>query len=985
MSSSTSPLANQARPCVLARVLPATLLAMLAGAPVGFAQVDGDLRDPMSSDVVGLADGVNVDENLVVDLHVNDEDLSNVLQMLSIQSQRNIVTSKSVSATVTANLYSVTFFEALDAILHVNGYGYIEEGNFIYVYTTEELMELMEQNRQRAWKVIKLNYLNAIDAAEFVKPLLSEGGQIKTNGASGEFINATLPTGADQFANEATMVISDYPEIIDEIENLLAELDTRPAQILIEATILQTSIDEQNAFGVDFSVIGSLDFFDFATSGPLSVVDKLIGGSSTGLTSSGVATVNPQPTGGEGGGIVSNPGNTAGPATFKGGFVNGDVAVFIRLLDQVTDTTILSRPNILTLNRQPARVLVGEKVGYLNTTSTDTATTQTVEFLDTGTQLYVRPFVSTEGTIRMELKPQVSEASIRDATDVTGAIVTIPDELTNELVANVMVRDGQTVVLGGLFRDNTKLTRRQVPFAGDIPIIGAAFRGHDDTVDRSEIIFMIKPSIVSDDVLIDQGERARAVAERAYAGARDGLLPWSRKRRSAQLLVEANRLVELGKYNQALHCVRRALALDSTNVEAMTIRDKIRGKSPEGTDSYLEEIITGDLQEFLDKHVAPEDERARNGNVRGGWIKPETVVEQDDDDWQPDDQGDDVEPVDDQTEQDTVAEVTDPLSDAGDTEPDDLHVDDAQTHPVADIARSNREQATPEERATVAEQLAQDTTDWKSLQDQIRAEAERANEVGAWQDDSNGDLAVVEPATKTGPAPQRTEGYRYTESEDAVIDMLDQVVGLGAAVQTAGHEVPDTTITLNVSDADVTTVIDMVAQLSGREVISAPNVTGTVTVSLEESTFDEAMKSIARSANLGTLVHDDATYLFRTDEVDPTSKKTPHWVWKAVELQHIQAEEVLSEARRLVSSDGQAETEKSIPHDAPFNADQFYGKSAIIVFDLLANAEQLVWIMEDIDAREGERRQRRTNQSALKAGNNDPAVVGKVADVDEDH
>ena len=82
-------------------------------------------------------------------------------------------------------------------------------------------------------------------------------------------------------------------------------------------------------------------------------------------------------------------------------------------------------------------MLVGKRVGYLNTTSTETSTTQTVEFLDTGTQLYFRPFVSSEGEVRMELKPQVSAAEIRNITDAKGAAVTIPDEVTQELVTNV--------------------------------------------------------------------------------------------------------------------------------------------------------------------------------------------------------------------------------------------------------------------------------------------------------------------------------------------------------------------------------------------------------------------------------------------------------------------------------------------------------------------------------------------------------------------
>src|SRR5262245_18190860 len=139
----------------------------------------GAIRNPLENDQAEGGEKVKVDEHLIVDLHVNDEDLANVLQMLSIQSQKNIVTSKNVAAIVTANLYGVTFYEALDAILHVNGYGYIERGNFIYVYTLDELVKIEEQQRHQVWKVIHLNYLNSTDAGEFVNPLLSPNGQIK--------------------------------------------------------------------------------------------------------------------------------------------------------------------------------------------------------------------------------------------------------------------------------------------------------------------------------------------------------------------------------------------------------------------------------------------------------------------------------------------------------------------------------------------------------------------------------------------------------------------------------------------------------------------------------------------------------------------------------------------------------------------------------------------------------------------------------------
>ncbi len=564
-------------------------------------------RDPLAGQKADEKKKIAVDENLIVDLHVNDEDLINVLQMLSIQSQKSILTSKNVSATVTANLYGVTFYEALDAILHVNGYGYIERGNFIFVYTLDELQKIAEQQRQRVWKTVKLNYLNATDAAEFVKPLLSEGGQIKTNGKTPNFsISENAPTGADEFAHGATMLVFDYEENLGEIEKVVKELDTKPAQVLVEATILQTALTEANAFGVDFSLISDLNFSDFVNlGGPLKTVDGLISGgkSSSGGSSGGSGSTTSLPgSGGKGGAVNITPGNTAGPGTLKLGVVYNDVAAFVRMLDQVSDTQIISRPNILTLNRQPARVLVGRKVGYLNTTSTDTATTQTVEFLDTGTQLYFRPFVSSDGSIRMELKPKVSEAVIRNVTDSKGNTVTIPDENTNELTTNVVVKDGNTVVLGGLFREQTQSNRSQVPWAGDIPVIGAAFRGHDDATARNEIIFMITPSIVNDNVLLDQGKKAEATVDRVRTGSREGLLPWSREKQAQKLLVEATDLARDGKREEALWKVQRSLALHHNQPDALQLREALMNKKEQWpTRSVQDEIVHNDLQKKIDK------------------------------------------------------------------------------------------------------------------------------------------------------------------------------------------------------------------------------------------------------------------------------------------------------------------------------------------------------------------------------------------------
>lgn len=564
--------------------------------PEADLSAEGAAGEAGSDELPPLEGEVRVDENMIVELHVQDEDLANVLQLLSLQSQRNIVANKDVSATVTANLYGVTFYEALDAILHINGYGWVEKGNFIYVYTAEQLETMVDQ-RQRVAKTIRLNYLTAVDAAEFVTPMLSDGGFIKTNGKTTDFsIGSDGPIGADDYANGAVMVVFDFEENIQAIEELIAELDSRPTQVLVEATILQTSLNEANAFGVDFSLVADLDIESFVNAGgPLGAVDSLLTGEGSRIGDGGAAQAG-IPGDNEGRAITSTAGNTSGPGTLKLGIVDEDVAVFVRMLDEVADTTIISNPKILSLNRQPSRVLVGRKVGYLSTTSTETSTTQTVEFLDTGTQLYFRPFVSNNGLIRMELKPQVSEAIIRNATDASGAVVTIPDEITNEIVTNVIVPDGNTIVLGGLFREATDASRRQVPVLGDIPLIGAAFRGHEDQTERSEIIFMIKPSIVNDQVLLEQGERGMDDTRRARAGARAGLLPWSREKQSSQLLVEADRLAAEGNIDGALYCVRRALAHNPYQIDAIAMRERLLNQDATWpTRSSLEHVINDEL------------------------------------------------------------------------------------------------------------------------------------------------------------------------------------------------------------------------------------------------------------------------------------------------------------------------------------------------------------------------------------------------------
>jgi type IV pilus assembly protein PilQ len=582
----------------------ASVCAMCAtlALPAHAQSVDVPVIEDEPATEPGAEEEVSVTDYGTVDLAVQDTDLAQILQMLSIQSKKNIITSKSVSATVTANLYDVTLYEALDAILRVNGYGYVEEGNFIYVYTQSELDEMEMAQRTTESRVFELEYLAAADANEFIQPLLSEAGQ---SSFRGDVQNGFQPTisdgGADSYAFTARLVVNDYPEVIEEVALLLGELDTPPQQVLVEAMILQTTLDEANAFGIDFTVLGNVDFLNFAS--PLSAVNDLLRPNDQGADVNATRDEGFKPGDNKAMAGSSTVGGTAGPAGLKIGIINDDMAVFMRVLDEVSDTMVLARPKVMVLNRQRAEVLVGARVGYLSTTATETTSTQSVEFLDTGIHLVFRPFISRSGMIRLELAPSVSEASLRTVTDAQGLQVTIPDELTNELTTNVRIEDGQTAVLGGLFRESIRNTRRQVPFLGDIPLIGGAFRGQEDAVDRDEIIFLITPTVVQDDTMWELGDEMMELTDTVRSGARNGLLVFSRERRTDNLNQDAIDAMNAGDTEKALYKVNKSLHLNKRQPEMIKLREELTGVSET---KELRSIMDRVLRKLLDRdeHVS---------------------------------------------------------------------------------------------------------------------------------------------------------------------------------------------------------------------------------------------------------------------------------------------------------------------------------------------------------------------------------------------
>lgn len=553
------------------------------------------IATPSAALAANDAQDVVVDDFGTVDISVQDTDLAQVLQMLSLQSRKNIITSKRVSARVTANLYDVTFKEALDAILHVNGYGYIEQGNFIYVYTLEEIAELEKAARKTESRRFALEYLAAADAAEFVKPLLSDKGKLSFLGEVEKgFRPDDTSAGEDSWAYAAMLVVNDFPENVESITKLLGELDTPPQQVVVEATVVSTVVNEDNAFGVDFSVIANSDFTDFFN--PLAAVNDLIRGNNTPDARPTSPDQGFVPGNNRADAVTSTVGNTAGPGGLKVGVIQGDVAVFLRVLDEVTDSTVLARPRVMALNRQRAQVLVGDRIAYLSTTQTETSTTQAVQFLDTGIRLVFRPFISSDGSIRMELYPSVSEARLRSSTGVRGTGQEIPDERTSEITTNVRMRDGQTLVLGGLFQEDTTISRSQVPWLGDIPIVGAAFSGQTDKITRREIMFLITPTIVHDQLVDAWSKQAEEFVDAVRVGARAGLLPFSRELMTGNQNHDAYAAFQAGDHETAMFHINNSLRINPNQPEIQKLRNQISSQSTElPTRSLMDQILETEL------------------------------------------------------------------------------------------------------------------------------------------------------------------------------------------------------------------------------------------------------------------------------------------------------------------------------------------------------------------------------------------------------
>jgi type II secretory pathway component GspD/PulD (secretin) len=342
-------------------------------------------------------------------------------------------------------------------------------------------------------------------------------------------------------------------------------IDVRPKQVLIEATILSALLTEGMELGVDWNLAAGVSLTGAAATGDLVSGGTISRGSEATTPIAGLK---------DGAITKGTPAETSGFATQGGpglrlGITTGDVRIFITALESITDTTVLATPKIMTVNKQEGSVLIGTKLGYRSSTTIGqggVATEGEVKFLDTGTTLSFRPYIGDDGYVRMDIYPKDSTAVLNDDG--------VPTENVTQCQTNIIVKDGETIVIGGLFRNVITTTRNQVPLLGDLPIVGGLFRGTTDVAQREEVIVLLTTHII-DHPSETEGHESAEDVRRKTEGAKNELQSISRTRMAEEAYEKAARCYIEGNIGGARQQLKIALKLRPAYTEALRLKDRI--------------------------------------------------------------------------------------------------------------------------------------------------------------------------------------------------------------------------------------------------------------------------------------------------------------------------------------------------------------------------------------------------------------------------
>ena len=431
-----------------------------------------------------------------VTFNFQDVPVRTVLQLIAEESNLNIVASDTVQGNVTLRLIQVPWDQALDIVLQARLLDKRRNGNVVWVAPQAEIAKFeqdkedarlkLEESSEMITEYIPVSYGNAEDIA---KLLTDESKNSSGAGSGGQqeqsrgFLSRRGSLSFDRRTN--TLLVIDIPSRVSEVKRLVSMLDKPVDQVVIEARIVIANESFARDLGARFGVYGAKD--RVITSGSIasnqSYLESLADPDRTGLPT----FTNPL-------NFSSFAGTGAGSMalTILGNYVNWDLE--ISALQEEGRGEVVSNPRIVTSNQKEAVIRQGQEVGYLTVTGGQSNSIPTVEFKDVLLELKVTPTITADG--RVFLSMNLKKDEIDRFINVGDGLGSVPQINKREITTAVLVEDGQTVSIGGVYEFRDRSDMSKVPFLGDLPILGNLFKKRGREKEKAELLIFVTPKVL---------------------------------------------------------------------------------------------------------------------------------------------------------------------------------------------------------------------------------------------------------------------------------------------------------------------------------------------------------------------------------------------------------------------------------------------------------------------------------------------------------
>ena len=427
-------------------------------------------------------------------LEFQDVSVRTILEVLAQHTNTNIVASDSVSGNITLRLINVPWDQALDIILKSKNLDKRVNGNVIWVAPAAELAkqeadELKAQQEKKVLDPLRIEYIRLNYAkAENVRTLI-EAGRATSDRSSG---NTSLLTDRGTVTIDTrtnTLIVKDTAETISNIRDLISKIDIAVKQVMIEARIVSATDTFSKELGVKWGILsqGAASNRNLLVGGNLSTIDSLktyttatnADGTTypvySGLTAANNLSVN------------LGAANPAGSIAF-GLLSISDLLLDLELSAMQADNKgeVISSPKVLTADKQTAKIMSGTQIPYQEASASGATSTS---FIEAALSLEVTPNITPEGRIGLDLSIENGSPTI-----INGATAVSKDSIKT----NVVVDDGQTVVLGGVFKNTLGNDVTKIPFLGDLPYVDRFFKRTSKTNNKQELLIFVTPKLVND-------------------------------------------------------------------------------------------------------------------------------------------------------------------------------------------------------------------------------------------------------------------------------------------------------------------------------------------------------------------------------------------------------------------------------------------------------------------------------------------------------